>query len=130
MLGMVSEGIITEEVRQGVSLLTAGPAARLTDVIAYAVSRQEEWKERDICWLLDRFDFSNFATPEVHTIVAAMRTKITRDHGRKTACVVAHDLGFGMLRMLECLLPEDVPVRFRVFRTREEALAWLHSADS
>ena len=58
--------------------------------------------------------------------VIAMYAPVDRlDVPTKLAIVAASDVTFGMSRMYEVLRGDDVPEQIRVFRSYEEAVAWL-----
>lgn len=48
-----------------------------------------------------------------------------RPAGSKTAVVVAADIDFGLMRMVALLTDQQVSYEIEVFRSNEQALAWL-----
>ena len=77
-------------------------------------------------WGLEQADLSGLRADDVMKI--AILTKKLRPEGfpGKTAIVTSRDLGFGMGRMFETYAElEKHPVDLQVFRSLEEAYAWL-----
>jgi hypothetical protein len=60
---------------------------------------------------------------EVRAIVELLRQLGPRLHGAPTAVLVASDVAFGLVRMIELLLDDVVTIR--PFRDRAAAFAWL-----
>jgi hypothetical protein len=69
-----------------------------------------------------------FSTQDVRAIVALLRELGRQGELGPTAVVVADDLAFGMLRMLQMLV-DDVCV-IRPFRSLAEAQVWLQTYES
>ena len=125
---MKGNTIITEREHDGVRILYVEPGTGLHEILVYGAQRQDEWRSVDICWELYHFDFTTLNAAEMRKIASFMKSKVTREVGRKTAYVVESDLGFGMMRMLELVIPPDLPIILRAFRSTDEAISWLTTA--
>jgi len=117
--------MIKTEERDGV--LTNVVSADMTpdDVIAYVNEHVEEWQRREICWILDDFDFSSINSTTVQTFIARLARRDSPRAGLKIALVVGDDFGFGMLRMLEMMAEGQIAMDINVLRTFEEAARWI-----
>ena len=90
----------------------------------------DEWTPGDP-FLFDytELDTTRLSTEDVH-LLAELGTPRASDIGQgKAAVVVDRDLEYGLVRMFQVFVEDNVASRFRLFRSRDEALIWLASED-
>jgi len=82
----------------------------------------------NILWDLSESDFSELDTDHLRRIISAAKNYAHLRVGGKTALFTTLPLGFGLARMYESLSEANqVPISNRVFRSIDEAMAWLES---
>ena len=79
----------------------------------------------DAIWDLRQADLTNLTRDDMRCIAEYMQRKSeTRGTGYKAALVVFREVDFGFSRMCKTYA-DDLPVRLQIFRSLEEAQAWL-----
>jgi hypothetical protein len=74
---------------------------------------------------LRALDFADLTAAQIRALVDAQaRNKVKRGGGR-AAIVVSQEVAYGLVRMYEAYADQQVALRPRVFRSYEEAHAWL-----
>ncbi|MGZ4398821.1 MAG: hypothetical protein ACXVZ1_10460 [Gaiellaceae bacterium] len=77
--------------------------------------------ERDVDW-------SRMSASDVERRAGFLARGVERLGGCRTAVVVSRDLDFGMVRMEQAQVERRVPYELEVFRSIEDARAWLRQA--
>lgn len=73
------------------------------------------------------FDFNTLSSNDVRVFVNRAKDSSRFRKGAMTAIVAGHDLGFGMMRMLQMLSEGQFEMELSVFRESLEAYRWLTS---
>lgn len=82
----------------------------------------------NLVWDATHADLTELSTDQLRQIFSIAKDFSHLRQSGKTAIVVAGSLGFGMGRMYEIFCELDNhPIPLRVFKSREEAMAWLES---
>ena len=83
-----------------------------------------------LLWDMSQSDVSHVTSDILQRFVKKSAELGVRRQGGRTAVIASEDLQYGLARMSEAFSEmESAPYSFRAFRTREEALLWLLSAD-
>ena len=79
-----------------------------------------------LLWDFSEADLSGITSAHMEQIIAVSKSKAHIRPDGRTALVVQKDLSFGLSRMYETLADiSQHPVAYRVFRDKDEAVAWL-----
>ena len=98
-------------------------AAALGSVYAsdrYDPSMSSLWDFRDA-------DFKSVGAADVRSLGDIVQSHWGQSRRSRSALVVSRDLGFGLSRMYEMNLNDDLKSQVRVFRDMDAALAWIES---
>ncbi len=101
-----------------------GDAARVMD----AMLSHPEWKPgTPRCYDVSGLDSDSLTVKEMRRIASFASIHKKELGGGKIAMVASRNLEYGFSRMLSVLVTQFGKSDLEVFRTREEALAWLSS---
>ena len=82
----------------------------------------------NLLWDLSQGDLSDLTSDQLRKIISAAKKYANLREGGKTALYTTVPLGFGIARMYEMLAEANqLPIPNRVFRSFDEAMAWLES---
>lgn len=83
-----------------------------------------------LLWDMSQAEVSHVTPERLQKFIKKSAELEVHRQGGRTAIVASEDLQFGLARMSEIFAEiESVPYSFNAFRSREEALQWLKSAD-
>ena len=83
-----------------------------------------------LLWDMSQADVSHVTSEILHRFVKKSAELGVSRQGGRTAVIASDDLQFGLARMSEAFSKmESALYSFSAFRTKEEALQWLKSAD-
>ena len=85
----------------------------------------------NLLWDFTEAGMNDFTAADVRSIAMLVESHASSRPGGRTAMVAASDFTFGLGRMYEITAEtRDLPLTVAIFRTREEALAWLSAASA
>ena len=118
----------TVEYVDGIFICTSSGKAGEGDAVTVmnAMLAHPEWKPgTPRCYDVSNLDTDSLTVKEMRRIAGFAATHKTELGGGKIAMVASRNLEYGFARMLSVLVTPFGKTEFEVFRTREEALAWL-----
>ena len=96
------------------------------DITEHVAENYDSWDGNAVIWDIENMDLEKISSAEMRRatkIISSMSLEKRRD---EDAVVAPKDVQFGLMRMLQIFAELDnLPIRFRLFRTIGEAKAWL-----
>ena len=96
------------------------------EIIEALLSHPEHTDGMDEVWDFRDASLANFTAEDLIAIAALLTQHLDR-LGRRAALVVGRDLEYGIGQMWRAFAEENAPRDRRLFRSMEEAFAWLAS---
>lgn len=99
--------------------------SELTEYLEEKGKSHPEELAMDISWDLTQVDLTNVKAESVRFFANALIKILESRKAKKLALIVSSDYDFGMARMLENLVDDDLNTSFQIFRNGAEASLWL-----
>jgi len=128
--GFLNMAQIQKKIIKDKNLTVIEVSGRLTvnEVISFFKEFYESEFTLNLLWDLSKSDLSGLTGDHLRKIISSAKKYAHLREGGKTALYTAVPLGFGIARMYEILAEANqVPIPNRVFRSIDEAMAWLES---
>jgi len=117
---------VTLTPEEDLTIFTVHGALTADEIIKYSAEQYGSNPTKLVLWDVLNGSVNNIDTQDFQKIAAAVKPYTEKRVGGKTAFVGEFDADFGMGRMYETYAAmENIPVMYRTFRDRQEALDWL-----
>jgi hypothetical protein len=114
------------EKQYDVTIMAASGKITAGQIIDVLIDYYEGEFTSNLIWDYTDADLTDIANADLQRISSASRRYTHLRKKGKTAIVVTEPLGFGLGRMYEIINEmEENPVRYNIFKTRQEALEWM-----
>jgi hypothetical protein len=118
------------EAQNDLTVFTVGDRVDTEQVLAQVTSFLTEHPTQFALWILKAGSLEGLVRKDLQNIVDRGRTLGESRRGGRTAIVCATDLDYGLCRMFRTYGEiAQLPFEINVFRTQDEARAWLKHGD-